>query len=197
MESKVAAVGACGLLLRDVRKKAAEAQELNKFQGPLSDAVLNGTARVSPAAYEAALSPVDTGVVDANATEAAKRKPPRCFVMRYQPEMRAIYASVRVQVFVAGLIVINFGANIIEKEVDPQGVLYPSTWKGLEHSFNAIFLAELIVNMYSYWFCQFWVSGWNVFDFSTVSKLNLSHSPSSDSYLRSSSIHSDCLHSTS
>ena len=88
--------------------------------------------------------------------------------LRYQPQVRAMYASLRTQSFVAVLIMLNFVANVVEKELDPQGTQAPRVWRAMEHSFNAIFLVELLVNMYSYWFWQFWISKWNQFDFVVV-----------------------------
>lgn len=92
---------------------------------------------------------------------------------KYQPQMKAFYEGNRAQIFVAALIMLNFLANIIEKEIDPQdlhgrAISEPSVWRVLEHSFNAVFLIELLVNMYARWLRRFWCDGWNIFDFVVV-----------------------------
>ena len=87
---------------------------------------------------------------------------------KYQAQVRAFYMDLNVQWFIAALIILNFLVNVSEKEIDPSGLKYKSTWRILEHSFNGIFLAELLVNMYSCWCLPFWQSSWNVFDFVVV-----------------------------
>jgi len=74
----------------------------------------------------------------------------------------------KVQLFVAALIAGNFVANIIEKSIDPAGTLYPDVFYGIETFFNVMFFMELCVNMYAFWCCPFWKSGWNIFDFVVV-----------------------------
>jgi len=88
---------------------------------------------------------------------------------RYQLEVRSLYNGTKSQVTVAVLIMINFVCNVLEKELDPQGVEFPQVWRAMEHSFNAIFLLELLINAYAHWLRLFWCSSWNVFDFIVVS----------------------------
>ena len=73
-----------------------------------------------------------------------------------------------VQVFIAFLIMANFSANVIEKQIDPTGNRFPTAFKSLEDVFNLIFLVELLVNMYGHWLKRFWCSSWNIFDFVVV-----------------------------
>lgn len=87
---------------------------------------------------------------------------------KYQPQFKAAYEGNAAQIFVAALIMLNFLANIVEKEVDPQSVHAAGTWRIFEHAFNAIFLLELLINMYARWLKAFWSSGWNIFDFIVV-----------------------------
>jgi hypothetical protein len=42
-------------------------------------------------------------------------------------------------------------------------------WFGINIFFNIIFLVELLVNLYGRWWCEFWGSNWNRFDFTVVS----------------------------
>ena len=60
------------------------------------------------------------------------------------------------------------GGDLAAPSLDAQAERYKSTWRAMEHSFNAIFLIELLVNMYGSWMRPFWKSGWNVFDFIVV-----------------------------
>jgi len=85
-----------------------------------------------------------------------------------QIAMRDWYNKPNVQFFIAALIIINFMTNILEKELDPSGEKYKKTWRVLEHAFNAVFLIELLINMYAHWRKMFWASSWNVFDFIVV-----------------------------
>lgn len=66
------------------------------------------------------------------------------------------------------LIALHFLANIVEKEIDAAGTKHPATWRALEHIFNAIFLAELLVNLYAHWLWPFLRLGWNYFDIFVV-----------------------------
>merc|ERR1719378_1872029 len=88
---------------------------------------------------------------------------------RYQIHAAMIYTNLRVQIFVAMLIGGNFMTNIVEKTIDPTGLKYEDTWGGFELFYNVSFTIELGINMYATWFCRFWTSSWNVFDFVVVS----------------------------
>jgi len=88
-----------------------------------------------------------------------------------QPQVLAFYSHPVVEWGVAGIIVMNFLLNIIEKEIDPITSKYPDVWAAFELAFNIIFLVELLVNIYSRGgpFKPFFSSGWNVFDTIIVS----------------------------
>lgn len=87
---------------------------------------------------------------------------------KYQRRAAILYTDTRVQWSVAGLIGGNFLANVIEKAVDPTGEQHTIAWDILDMFFNLAFLVELILNMYGFWLCRFWKSGWNIFDFVVV-----------------------------
>mmetsp|Transcript_48459 Transcript_48459/g.75503 ORF Transcript_48459/g.75503 Transcript_48459/m.75503 type:complete len:353 (+) Transcript_48459:126-1184(+) len=74
------------------------------------------------------------------------------------------YNSTHVQVFVAFLIVANFLTNVTEKQIDPSGEHYTSTWDAFDWFYNIVFLIELLANLYAHWFFEFWESNWNIFD---------------------------------
>lgn len=91
------------------------------------------------------------------------------FLRRYQKHVASFYASKRVQVLVAVLIVGNFGIQCIQKQIDPFGTKYPKIWFISENFFNIVFALELIINMYGSWCRPFFRSAWNNFDFLVVS----------------------------
>jgi len=88
---------------------------------------------------------------------------------KYQPAALKLYSSMPVQVGVAGLILLNFLVNICQAQIDPKGKDPDGVFYAWDVFFNVVFLIELWLNMYSVWFCKFWHSSWNVFDFSVVS----------------------------
>lgn len=87
----------------------------------------------------------------------------------HQARVAEIYNDVPIQVFVACLIGANFLTNIVEKEIDPKGTKYEDVFAAFGLLYNIAFTIELAVNMYAHWWCMFWKSGWNVFDFVVVS----------------------------
>eukprot|EP00931_Biecheleriopsis_adriatica_P032737 TRINITY_DN19065_c0_g1_i1.p1 TRINITY_DN19065_c0_g1~~TRINITY_DN19065_c0_g1_i1.p1 ORF type:complete len:437 (+),score=104.44 TRINITY_DN19065_c0_g1_i1:125-1435(+) len=90
-------------------------------------------------------------------------------IWKYQYPAAKVYVHMRTQIFVAGLIAGNFVMNIIEKWVDPRGTKHPVVWEVFDIFFNVAFFIELVLNMYAFWLCRFWKSGWNIFDFLVVS----------------------------
>ena len=90
-----------------------------------------------------------------------------------QDKVRRFYKNARVQSVVAVLIAGNFVTNIIEKQTDPTGELYPETWLSIEFVWNFIFLLELMWNIYGSFYLTIWrghflSSGWNLFDLLVV-----------------------------
>lgn len=93
---------------------------------------------------------------------AAETRPTR--TLPHQEKVAAFYNSVHIQVFVAFLIGANFLTNIVEKEIDPKGKHYSDTFGAFGIFYNIAFTIELAINIYAHWWCEFWRSGWNVFD---------------------------------
>ena len=92
-------------------------------------------------------------------------------VLPHQERVRQIYQSTHVQLTIACVIVVAFIVNICEREIDPYPMpykQYPKTWATLDDIFNTMFLLELLFNLYGTWFCDFWRSGWNIFDLLVV-----------------------------
>jgi len=102
-----------------------------------------------------------------------------CQFCRHLPTWRGherasvIYTNKWTQTIVAFLIVGNFVVNCVEKEIDPfpaEMQQHLPMWDTFDIVFNALFLMELILNI---WGCggpyrKFWSSGWNIFDFFIV-----------------------------
>lgn len=92
-------------------------------------------------------------------------------MLPHQERVRQIYQSTHVQLTIACVIVVAFIVNICEREIDPYPMpykQYPKTWATLDDIFNTMFLLELLFNLYGTWFCDFWRSGWNIFDLLVV-----------------------------
>jgi hypothetical protein len=85
----------------------------------------------------------------------------------FQDAVQHFYVSRPVAWTFAFFILANFFVNVVEKEIDPAGVLYQGLFLNLDTVFTVIFLIELLINMYG---CggphrqAFWKSGWNLFD---------------------------------
>mmetsp|Transcript_84577 Transcript_84577/g.217919 ORF Transcript_84577/g.217919 Transcript_84577/m.217919 type:complete len:396 (-) Transcript_84577:89-1276(-) len=96
--------------------------------------------------------------------------PPSCHrFWQYQEPAAKLYQNPSTEVGVACLIGANFMTSIVANTIDPTGMKYEGLWAGFEAFYNIVFTIELLVNMYAFWLCKFWRSGWNVFDFIVVS----------------------------
>jgi len=92
----------------------------------------------------------------------------------HQNEVKGFYDRKAIQIFVAGLIILNFFVSAIEAQMFP---LEPIPGKDdaailaftiSEYFFAYVFLIELLVNFYGNYFWEFWKSAWNIFDFLIV-----------------------------
>ena len=81
-----------------------------------------------------------------------------------KPVAKKYYDHQYTQIFIAGLILTNFLANILEKQFDPWGNLHGDTFGVSEDFFNSIFTVELLWNLYANFFRDFICSSWNIFD---------------------------------
>jgi Na+-transporting methylmalonyl-CoA/oxaloacetate decarboxylase gamma subunit len=86
----------------------------------------------------------------------------------YQTKVKTFYENEKVQTFIAGLIIVNFVITCTQKEIDPQDSKHHHIWLSFSVFFNLVFLLELTVNLYGRWWCEFWHSNWNRFDFTVV-----------------------------
>lgn len=103
------------------------------------------------------------------AAEAPSQEAPPSRKLPRQEEVANFYNSTGIQVFVACLIGANFLTNIIEKEIDPKGTKHTDVFGAFGILYNVAFTIELAINIYAHWWCEFWRSGWNVFDAVVVS----------------------------
>ena len=86
-----------------------------------------------------------------------------------QAEVCALYNTPAVTWSVASVIIGNFLAIIVEKEIDPfEQQRFPHVWTWIDDISNAIFVLELVMNFYGSGTRRFWTSGWNIFDFIVV-----------------------------
>ena len=72
--------------------------------------------------------------------------------------------------FVALLIAASFLGNVVEVQMNPlqdNNDITP-TFEKFDLMFTIVFLLELLVNMISHWFLEFWNDLWNIFDFAVV-----------------------------
>ena len=79
-----------------------------------------------------------------------------------QDTVKRLYLHPAVQGGVAAMIVINFFCTLLEKEIDPfdfQSQQFPLVWQAIDHFFTWCFVAELLMNMWGHWLCEFYRSG--------------------------------------
>ena len=75
--------------------------------------------------------------------------------------LRTWYEQSYVQWAVASIIVLNFAATILEKEIDPAErafQVWPQLWTALDVAFTSAFVVELFINIYANWLMRFWRS---------------------------------------
>ena len=86
----------------------------------------------------------------------------------YSDKARWLFGTTFMQVTIACVILFNFGAIVVEKEIDPCSDAsmqkMPSLWRTIDDVCNWIFLFELLLNLYGHWWRPFLQSGWNYLD---------------------------------
>jgi len=91
------------------------------------------------------------------------------WMLPHQEFVMKSYLANSVQFAVAGLIFANFIVSAAEVQVLPKkGTAQADIFKVFEFFFTIIFTVEVIWNLYGHWFCLFWKSSWNWFDFIIV-----------------------------
>ena len=73
------------------------------------------------------------------------------------------------QFFVAGVILFNFFAIVVEKEIDPYSAdsghqRFGQYWQFIDDACNWVFCFELVLNLYGSFWRPFLRSGWNYLD---------------------------------
>lgn len=88
---------------------------------------------------------------------------------RYQRQIRTGYVSTYVQGLSSILIFGNFLVNAYDAQINtPPGSAESKIFLDLDIFFTVVFTVELLWNMASFWFLQFWLSYWNLFDFAII-----------------------------
>lgn len=91
------------------------------------------------------------------------------WILPGQQQIFALYNAKRVQNFVVCVIVLNYLVSVTQVEILPEaGSTGDTVFKAFEWTFNIIFLIELVLNMYAFFFRPFWSNNWNIFDFFIV-----------------------------
>lgn len=111
----------------------------------------------------------ETQRVDAAQRTSKDRKASGTNLLPRQELALWLYHTDAVQFFVAGVILFNFFAIVVEKEIDPYSAdsglqQYSHVWTTIDDICNVIFLIELILNLYGSWWRPFLRSGWNYLD---------------------------------
>ena len=71
---------------------------------------------------------------------------------------------VHAQTFVAFLLVVNFGINIVETEIPDMSRETSNTFDSIDHAFTIFYVLELMLNLFVNWFWPFVTNGWSLFD---------------------------------
>jgi len=89
-------------------------------------------------------------------------------LLPYQREVFHAYNTPIIQYFVAAVILFNFFAIVIEKEIDPyttrEHQRYADTWMYIDDVCNIIFILELTANIYGSFWRSFVGNAWNYLD---------------------------------
>ena len=114
---------------------------------------------------------------DKRAAEAAGGSCVHCAdggVVTWLPKRETIqqlYEHRHVQLTVAFVIIFNFAAIVVEKEIDPYPTAlqrFPRTWEYIDKACNWIFLLEIVINIYGNFWRPFVGNPWNYLDLMVV-----------------------------
>jgi hypothetical protein len=120
----------------------------------------NSGAEAAPASDEAASSDDKSGADDA------------VDWLPHREEVLRLYNTGWSQAFVAAVIIFNFLAIIVEKEIDPYEAEYQAhlpVWRGIDDACNIIFVIEILINIYANFWKPFVRNPWNYLDTLVVS----------------------------
>ena len=108
--------------------------------------------------------------LEAAAAAAFKRERDANLYLKYKHMIRDVYHDPRCEMFVALLIASSFLVNVVEVQMNPlqDNKDITPTFEKIDLMFTIVFLLELLVNMISHWFLEFWNDLWNIFDFAVV-----------------------------
>eukprot|EP00746_Dinoflagellata_sp_MGD_P065134 gnl/MRDRNA2_/MRDRNA2_27145_c0_seq1.p1 gnl/MRDRNA2_/MRDRNA2_27145_c0~~gnl/MRDRNA2_/MRDRNA2_27145_c0_seq1.p1 ORF type:complete len:675 (-),score=131.08 gnl/MRDRNA2_/MRDRNA2_27145_c0_seq1:84-2108(-) len=90
-------------------------------------------------------------------------------LLPHQNKVKFAFDHPYAQVALAVAIFVNFGAASVQAQLKPlPGSSGAAAFLGVDYVFNAVFLIELLLNMYGNFFLKFFKNLWNVFDFFIV-----------------------------
>lgn len=147
----------------DSRSPTTESTQLIQSTSGLANEVADAVGTVSPSAARS-IGLRSEKTAGPSASVSYKSREPN--YLWHQKEVRKFYDAPNVQIAVAGLIMCNFFVSATNAQLPPN--TGKSVFLVFEVFFNVCFTIELIVNMYGRFFCSFWKSLWNVFDFVIV-----------------------------
>lgn len=155
--------GAAAIMVARTRAREAMVQAKRKLQrkktGPEEEIVARHTLPNSQIPTELRQAP----------RESARPSTTMREILPLQFAVFRFYARGEIQILVAVLIFANFIVSATQAEVLPEhGSVGDQVFFGFELFFNIAFTTELLVNMYANFFCAFWKSSWNIFDFVIV-----------------------------
>jgi len=176
---RAAAMAAAFVALRNKRRKNKEQEpeetEEEKARKMMAELDADGDGNVTPeevAAYMARQAQEAVAkAAAAKAARAAARHHSYVTFLPYRAEVQSVYEHRYVQRSVAFVILFNFIAIVVEKQIDPyppEYQSYPNTWARIDDVCTVVFLFELIVNMYGSFILPFFLSAWNWLDLVVV-----------------------------
>jgi len=93
----------------------------------------------------------------------------KVYILPYQKETKRFYSLRRTQIIVAFLIFMNFLTTAIYMQLQPEeGTKAERNFEAFEYFYTYCFSIELFINWYGSFFCEFFRSGWNIFDLLVV-----------------------------
>ena len=95
----------------------------------------------------------------------AEKEANATILQRWRLHVRKFVEEPNLQMFVGSVLIINFGLNIAEAELQPDPTSsLAGTLDLVDLGFTCFYLIELMLNMFAHWFWDFVCNGWSMFD---------------------------------
>jgi len=93
----------------------------------------------------------------------------KVYILPFQKEMKWFYSLPVTQIMIAFFIFVNFITTAIYMQLRPEkGTKAERNFATFEYVYTYSYLVELLINWYGSFFCEFFHSGWNIFDILVV-----------------------------